>query len=264
MSNFNENVYLFTFCALALLMALEAVMPRRELQQGMIWRWTNNFSLSALTWYFSSMVSTAFVLALAGFVETQKIGLLSYYGAGTAVSFIALLVVSQFLNYWVHIAFHKFPVLWRIHSVHHTDVDVDVSTSYRHHPLEPIISLPLFAPIVLVLGVPLEAAMIFKLTEVALTLFSHSNIRLPEKFDRVLRRIILTPDFHRLHHCSDHRYTDSNYGSVVPWFDYMFGTASNRPFQEQQTMELGLEYSREPVASRLDNLIAAPFTPPGQ
>ena len=264
MSNFNESVYLFTFFALALLMALEAIVPRRELQQGMIWRWTNNFSLSALTWYFSSMVSTAFVLAIAGFVEIQRIGLLLYLGAGTAVSFVTLLVVSQFLNYWVHVAFHKFPVLWRIHSVHHTDVDVDVSTSYRHHPLEPIVSLPLYAPVILLLGVPLEAALAYKFAEISLTLFSHSNIRLPERLDRVLRRIILTPDFHRVHHCSERRYTDSNYGSVVPWFDYMFGTASSRPFREHQTMQLGLEYLRTPVDSRLDKLIAAPFTPSGQ
>jgi sterol desaturase/sphingolipid hydroxylase (fatty acid hydroxylase superfamily) len=101
--------------------------------------------------------------------------------------------------------------------------------------------------------------MAYKLFEVAMSLFSHSNIQLPEAVDRLLRRVVLTPDFHRLHHCSEQRFTDSNYGSVVPWFDYLFGTASARPFEEQATMELGLEYLREPGDSRLDKILTTPF-----
>jgi sterol desaturase/sphingolipid hydroxylase (fatty acid hydroxylase superfamily) len=84
-------------------------------------------------------------------------------------------------------------------------------------------------------------------------------LRLPERLDSVLRKFILTPDFHRLHHSSEARFTDSNYGSMVPWFDYLFGTASNRPYDEQTDMELGLEYLRQPRDSRLDRLVLIPF-----
>ena len=130
---------------------------------------------------------------------------------------------------------------------------------YRHHPLEPLVGLLLVAPAIVTLGVPLEVAVGYKLFEVAVTLFSHSNIRLPEVLDRQMRRIILTPDFHRLHHCAEPKYTNSKYGSVVPWVDYLFGTASARPYPEQESMTLGLEYLREPGDGRLDCLLAAPL-----
>ena len=102
--------------------------------------------------------------------------------------------------------------------------------------------------------------MVFKLCEITMTLFSHSNVHLPQGLDRVLRKVILTPDFHRMHHSSEPRFTDSNYGSMVPWFDYLFGTATNRPFEEQADMELGLEYLRQPRDSRLDRMVLLPFT----
>lgn len=93
----------------------------------------------------------------------------------------------------------------------------------------------------------------------ALSLFSHANLFLPDTVDRTLRKVIITPDFHRNHHCSDWRFTDSNYGVSVPWFDYLFSTATDRPFAEQQSMQLGLEYFREKSDSRLDRLLLMPF-----
>jgi sterol desaturase/sphingolipid hydroxylase (fatty acid hydroxylase superfamily) len=130
---------------------------------------------------------------------------------------------------------------------------------YRHHPLEPLVGLLLVAPAIVTLGVGLEVAVGFKLFEVAITLFSHSNVRVPEALDRQMRRLILTPGFHRLHHCAEPGYTNSNYGSTVPWFDYLFGTASARPYDEQESMALGLEYLREPGDGRLDRIVTAPF-----
>ena len=192
-------------------------------------------------------------------VAVWEIGLLPRLRAGPVPSFLALLLVAQFASYCVHVAFHRFAWLWPIHAVHHTDIDVDVSTSYRHHPLEPLVSLPLLVPALLLLGVTVEVAMVYKLFEVTVSLFSHGNVRLPEALDRQLRRFVVTPDFHRLHHCSRQHHTDSNYGSVVPWFDYLFGTASTCPYDEQASMELGLEYLRAGRDSRLDRLLVIPF-----
>ena len=252
-------ILLFTLGGIGLMMLLEAFFPRRELQQSMLWRWTNNFSLATLTWYISTLVAAAFVLYLVKLGGDNQFGLMHYLGAGPMASFLSLLLLTQFISYVVHVAFHKIAWLWPLHAMHHTDVDVDVSTSYRHHPLEPLVTLPLVAPVIILLGVPLEVAAVHKLFEVAITLFSHSNVRLPEVLDRYLRLIILTPDFHRLHHCVEPRFTNSNYGSCVPWFDYLFGTASARPFAEQESMALGLEYLREPRDSRLDRLLSLPF-----
>ena len=252
-------VFLGTLAAIAAMMLLEALLPRRDLAQNMLWRWSNNFSLGILTWYISTLASTAVMLYLVKLTEDSQFGLMPYLEAGPMAGFLALLVATQFIGYWVHVAFHKIPWLWPIHAIHHTDIDVDVSTSYRHHPLEPLVSLPLVAPMVLLLGIPMEVAVGYKLFEVAMTVFSHSNVRLPEALDRYLRWIILTPDFHRLHHCAEPRYTNSNYGSTVPWFDYLFGTASARPYDEQESMALGLEYLREPGDRRLDRLVTAPF-----
>ena len=159
----------------------------------MLWRWSNNFSLASLTWFVSALCSAAVVVYLAKWTGDRQFGLIPYLGAGPVAGFLALLVVTQFIGYWVHVAFHKVPWLWPIHAIHHSDVDVDVSTSYRHHPLEPLLSLPLVAPAVLLLGATPEAAVGYKLFEVAVTLFSHSNVRLPEALDLQLRRLCSPP-----------------------------------------------------------------------
>jgi sterol desaturase/sphingolipid hydroxylase (fatty acid hydroxylase superfamily) len=250
----------FTVAVIALIMFLESVAPRRELKQALLFRWANNFSLAALTWYISSVVAAIFMFYLIGLADTREFGLMHYLEAGPLLSFLVVLTATQFVSYVVHFIFHKVSWLWPLHAMHHSDVDVDISTTYRHHPIEPLVFLPIGAPLIILLGIPLEVAMVYKLVEIAVQYFSHSNIRLPEGLDRVLRLFILTPDFHRLHHCSEPRFTNSNYSSVVPWFDYLFGTARTRPYDEQETMELGLEYLREERDSRLDRLIMIPLT----
>jgi sterol desaturase/sphingolipid hydroxylase (fatty acid hydroxylase superfamily) len=252
-------VYLYTLLAMTFFIALEALLPRRELRENLVRRWGNNFSLAIITLYVSNFVSVLFVLYLLSWVDLREIGLLHYFGTGPLLSFAMLLLVSQFLSYIVHVAFHRIPWLWPIHAVHHTDVEIDVSTSYRHHVIEPLVSLPLVAPMILALGPSIEVGVAYKLFEITMAIFSHSNVRLPEGLDKVLRRFILTPDFHRLHHCAEQRFTNSNYGNAVPWFDYLFGTATERPYQEQESMELGLEYLREPRDSWLDRLILTPL-----
>ena len=258
--DWTQFIYVVTLGCIALCMVLESIIPRRSMRQSILWRWTNNFSLALLTWYIGMVASTLAVFYLVPLLGAPGFGLLPALGAGPVMSFLILLVVVQFVNYLFHRAFHKFPVLWRLHSVHHADVDVDVSTTYRHHPLEQLVSLPVFVPLVLLLGAPVQVAVTYKLMEIALTLLTHSNLKLPATLDKVLRPVVVTPDFHRLHHCADPRYTNSNYGGLVPWFDYLFGTASNRAYADQETMELGLEYRREQTDSRLDRMVLAPFT----
>jgi sterol desaturase/sphingolipid hydroxylase (fatty acid hydroxylase superfamily) len=253
-----DLIFLFGLGAIAIAMLWEAVMPRRALQQGMVWRWSNNAALSLLSYFITTYAGVAFVLWVSRWTQIKEIGLFQSVQAPAPVVFLTLLFVSQFLSYWMHVAFHRFSWLWPFHAMHHSDVDVDVTTSYRHHPLEALISLPLVTPLILLLGVPENVALAFTLFQIGGTIFSHSNIRIPETLERYLRFIILTPDFHRLHHCAEVGFTNSNYGSLVPWFDYLFGSASSRPFSEQDSMKLGLEYLREPRDGRLDRLLWGP------
>ena len=162
------------------------------------------------------------------------------------------------MSYWIHRAFHRVSWLWPLHAVHHSDTQLDVSSTFRHHPLEPLLTMPLTAPVVLALGVSPEAALAYRLFDVFFQVFSHSNIRIPQAMERYLRLVVLTPDFHRTHHNAEQRYTDSNYGSLVPWFDYLFGTARHQDYNAQETSVIGLEYLRDPADSRLDRLLTMP------
>lgn len=257
-------VYTFTFAVFGVCMLWEMFAPRRAESGGVAWRWSNNFSLGLVNWYLSAVANTLLVLWVADWTDRRQLGLLQPLGLGPVVEFLILLASTQLLGYWVHVAFHRVSWLWPIHAVHHSDTQIDVSTSYRHHPLEPLITLPVSAPLVLLLGVSLEAAAAYRLFAVLATVFSHSNVRIPEVIERRLRWLLLTPDFHRVHHSSDPRYTNSNYGSLVPWFDYLFGSARHWEYAEHETRELGLEYLREPADSRFDNLLVQPLSVPGQ
>lgn len=256
---YNEWVFTASAILFALFMLLESLAPRRELEQRITWRWSNNFTLGALNWYLTALAATWFMLAIANWGQFNDLGLLSGGAAGSVAGAFALLLATQFISYWIHRAFHRFSWLWPIHAVHHADVDVDVSTSYRHHPLEPLLTLPFTTPVVLLLGVGPEAVFYYRVFAVAATVFSHSNIAIPAGIERYLRLAFLTPDYHRVHHCSDPQYTNSNYGSLVPWLDYLFGTAKFRAADEQREMELGLEYLREPADSRLDRQLGLPL-----
>lgn len=251
-------ILVYTLAVASVALLWEMLVPRRALQQVLAWRWTNNLALSLISYFIAAAANTALALWLSRWTQINQFGLFQWVPAPAPLVFLVLLLVSGLLQYLLHIAFHRYSWLWPIHAVHHTDVDVDVTTSYRHHPLEALITLPVVSPLILLLGVPTDVAVAYTLFVIAATLFSHSNVRIPKALEKFLRRIILTPDFHRLHHCAEVRYTNSNYGSVVPWFDYWFGTASQRPYDDQQTMTLGLEYLREPGDSRIDKLLWEP------
>ena len=251
---------LVTAMSLIVTMAAEMLWPRRTTSTPVAWRWSNNLALALLTWYVSRTAGLAIVLALARWTQLEQVGLFQQFDAGFWLPLLTLTTVLQFCTYLVHVASHHIPWLWRLHAVHHSDVDVDISTSYRHHPLEPLVSLPLLTPLVLALGISPAVALTHQAIIIFLTIFSHANTRLPQGLDRILRLVVVTPDFHRVHHSSEQRYTNSNYGNQVPWFDYLFGTAKQRSFEQQEHFPLGLEYDREPEATRLDRMLLSPFT----
>jgi sterol desaturase/sphingolipid hydroxylase (fatty acid hydroxylase superfamily) len=206
-----------------------------------------------------SWVTTFALVSAEWWTGGRTTGVLSDYALGFWTNVLLAILVFEFMGYMFHRAMHAFPWLWRIHLVHHNDTELDFSTTYRSHPLDLVILAPLTVPVVLYLGFPAAALVVYQLLRTTITVFAHSNIYIPEPVDRVLRYIIVTPDFHRLHHSSDRRFTDSNYSAAFPIYDYLFGTATDKPFAEHETMEIGLEYFRDPADSRIDRLLLMPF-----
>lgn len=240
-------------------MAVEMLAPRRPESEDLAYRWTQNLSVAALNYLLARWAGLGLALAIAGWAEGAELGLLRRLDIEGPAAFAALMLATELAGYLLHRAYHRVPLMWRIHAVHHCDTEMDVTTAQRHHPIEALVWLPVDAGLVLLLGPSLEVVVLHALLRQLVSQISHGNLYLPPALEAMLRRLLVTPDFHRLHHCSDQRYTDSNYSTLVPWFDYLFGTASRRPFAEQPEMELGLAYYRGREDSRLDRLLAMPF-----
>ncbi len=256
-ANMNEIQFAAIFGGMVLMFLIEGFIPRRESSNSQTSRWLSNISLSLFN-HFLIIFYSILVYGIVSKFQPDS-SLLQHFKVSDVPAFLVILLVMEFVIYWIHRTFHKIPLLWRIHAVHHTDTEIDVTTSHRHHPFEPMINALILSPIIFALGAPVIVMAIYNLLHTALSLFSHSNIVLPEKLDKVLRLFVITPDFHRMHHSSDKQYTNSNYSAIVPWFDYLFKTATRKPFDEIPKMELGLETLRKPEDNRLDRIFITPF-----
>jgi sterol desaturase/sphingolipid hydroxylase (fatty acid hydroxylase superfamily) len=237
----------------------EVLAPRRPETRGLAYRWANNITLAVLNHVVVYWVGAALAVATAWWAETEGLGLLQHFDIGVAGAFVVTLLAMELLAYVLHRVVHRVPIIWRLHAMHHSDVEVDFTTTYRHHPFENMLVMAIGAPFVMLLGAPVAAMVLYQVLRVSVNVLSHSNIRVPETVERWLKYLLVTPDFHHLHHCSDRRFTDSNYSATVPWFDYLFGTATQKPYAAYATMELGLERFRDPVDSRVDQVLLMPF-----
>ncbi|MDD4882792.1 MAG: sterol desaturase family protein [Gallionellaceae bacterium] len=257
----NEDVVLFVGMVSALVLAaiLEALIPRQPERADINRRWANNIGLTALNQVNITFFSGAVALVLAWWGGEEKIGLLRQVDLGLVPSLLLAILVFEFVAYWFHRALHTIPWLWRIHAVHHCDTELDFTTTYRNHPLELYVNAPLTIPVILVFGFPVVTVLLYQLLKTSISVLAHSNLRLSPAADRILRLALVTPNFHRLHHCSERRFTDSNYSAAFPVFDYLFGTARNRPYAEHATMAIGLDSFRAPRDGRLDRLLLMPF-----
>lgn len=167
-------------------------------------------------------------------------GVLSYINAGYWLTFIVSILLLDLLIYGQHVLMHKVPVLWRLHRVHHTDPEFDVTTALRFHPLEIILSMCLKVCVVIVIGAPTMAVLVFEIILNAAAMFNHSNIAIPQRIDRCLHWLLVTPDMHRIHHSVVKCETNSNYGFSVPWWDHLFSTYRAQPLIEHAKMKIGL------------------------
>jgi len=244
---------------LAAMAAWEWIAPRRPRALPRRGRWPGNLGIAVLNTAAVRLLfpTTAVALALAG--ERHGWGLLNRAGWPAWAKLAAAVPVLDLAIYLQHVLFHAVPALWRLHRMHHTDVDIDVTTGTRFHPIEIALSLGIKLMVVAALGAPALAVLIFEALLSATSLFNHGNVRIPTRADRLLRRLLVTPDMHRVHHSWVPRETNSNFGFNLSWWDRLFGTYRAQPEAGHAAMTIGLAEFRQPGDARLDRLLLQPL-----
>ena len=175
------------------------------------------------------------------------------------------MVVLDFVVWLTHVLMHEVPLLWRVHRVHHADLDYDTITGARFHPIEILLSMAPKIGVVMALGAPVAAVIAFEVLLNASALFNHGNVKLPVGFDKLLRLLVVTPDMHRVHHSTDEREHNRNFGFCLPWWDHLFGTYLDQPAGGHQGMVIGLRTHRDPrLVVRLLGMLRFPFAPAAQ
>ena len=257
----NANSVLFAAVVGTFILSVlwEAVRPRRRVNATAVARWGHNIGLSLANQVLVYWLSFAATLAVAWWTTRMGTGLLTGTDPGFAAALAITALTFELLAYLLHRLLHRVPWLWRIHAVHHSDTELDFTTTYRNHPLEVVLVVLATMPVTALLGPPVAVLVAYQMIRASVNILAHSNIYLPESLDRWLRYLIVTPDFHLCPHSDDRRFTDSNYGAFLPLFDYLFGTATRKPFAAHPVMSIGLEYFREPRDSRFDKLLLMPF-----
>lgn len=244
---------------LALMVVAEALSPRRRRQHPRWQRWPSNLGIVLLDTLVLRLVFPTAAVGVALAAEAQGAGLLPWLGlAGPAAVVLAILLLDLVI-YLQHRLFHAVPLLWRLHRMHHADLDVDVTTGLRFHPLEILVSMLIKLAAVVALGAPAVAVLLFEILLNATSLFNHANLHLPEGLDRVLRRVLVTPDMHRVHHSVVPQETNSNFGFNLAAWDRLFGTYRAQPAAGHAGMTLGLEAFRDPRDLRLDRMLVQPL-----
>ena len=243
----------------ALLAWLEWYLPRRPRLHLRGTRWPTNLGILALDVVAQRVTVGAVAVTAAAWAAGHQIGLLHQLAwpgwFEGALAFLALDLVI-----WAqHVATHRLPMLWRLHQVHHADLDVDITTGLRFHPVEIVLSSLLKAAVVVALGAPTLAVILFEIVLNASAVFTHANLRIPPSVDTALRYLICTPDMHRVHHSIERSETDSNYGFFLSVWDRLFRTMRVAPARGQLGVELGLVGQRDPARLRLGNLLVMPF-----
>lgn len=250
------GVFMTVFLAMA---AWELLAPRRRPTLYKPYRWINNLGIVVLdtiavrVLFPTAAVGSALLAAQAGWGLFNVLPIQAGWAIVISVVLLDLAIWAQ------HVAFHAVPVLWRLHRMHHADVDFDVTTGLRFHPLEIVLSMLIKIAIVIAFGIPPIAVLIFELLLNASSLFNHGNVRLPRALDSVLRWLIVTPDMHRVHHSWDMAETNTNFGFNLSLWDRLFRTYRHDAKDGQEKMTIGLHEFRAAGDQRLDRLLLQPF-----
>ncbi|VAW03947.1 Fatty acid hydroxylase family (carotene hydroxylase/sterol desaturase) [hydrothermal vent metagenome] len=250
------------FASVFLLLAgLELFSPRRPLTQSKPHRWFTNLSLIVVDTLALRVAMPIMAVGMAHIAAQKGWGLLAMVDLPIWAEFIIAMLLLDLAIYAQHVATHKIPLLWRLHKVHHVDRDFDVTTAARFHPLEIIFSMAYKLLCVALIGPSALAVFVFEIVLNASTMFNHSNLKLPLGLDRALRRLVVTPDMHRVHHSVIRKETDSNYGFFLSIWDQIFRTYIPQPKAGHDQMTIGLPTYQDDKPIKLGWSLLLPFLP---
>lgn len=250
----------FFFGMLIIIGLWEVVAPRRALTVSKTVRWLNNLGLVFLNSFILRLLFPMAAVGVASLAQQQGWGLFNYFEILFWIAVIASVIIMDFVIYIQHVMVHAIPVLWRLHRVHHADLDYDVTTGARFHTIEIILSMLIKFATILLLGPPVVAVIIFEVILNATAMFNHGNIGLPKILDKYLRFLLVTPDMHRVHHSVEDDEANSNFGFSLSWWDRLFGTYRDQPRGGHIDMTIGINKFREPKqVAWLPGMLALPF-----
>jgi sterol desaturase/sphingolipid hydroxylase (fatty acid hydroxylase superfamily) len=252
----------FFLGVLVVMAAWEVAAPRRRREIPRFLRWSNNLGAVIVDTLLVRLTFPVVAVGLAFVAQERGWGLLNVFDAPGGLAFVVSVLVLDLTVYLQHMMFHAVPALWRLHRMHHADVEFDVSTGLRFHPLEVALSMGIKLAVVAVIGPPAAAVLAFEVLLNATSMFNHSNIRLPPAVDRILRRVVVTPDMHRVHHSIHPHETNSNFGFNLPWWDRLLGTYRPQPRDGHENMTIGIEQFRTRRDLWLDRMLIQPFVGP--
>lgn len=254
------GVRLSTFGGILILMAiLESWAPRRSREVHRHVHWTNNLGLAFVNTLAIRFIAPIGAVGFAMYAEANGWGLFNLIDVPRWISILLCVIALDLAIYVQHVLFHVVPLFWRLHMVHHADMEFDVTTGLRFHTIEILLSLAIKCMAILILGAPAFAVLIFEVLLNATSMFNHSNVKLPLWLDRVLRMFIVTPDMHRVHHSVIRRETNSNFGFNLPWWDFVFRTYRAQPEKGHSDMTIGLPEYRDRRVEYLHWILLLPF-----
>lgn len=267
MIDYELTIRLTCFLTLFIVLAIVEVFAPR-IQQGnhkagtvRMLRWSNNFSLIILASVLAKLILPMSLAAFALYCQHVSWGLFNqsfFAQTSSGLIFIFSLLLFDFIIYWQHRIFHRVPLLWRLHKVHHSDQAFDVSTGIRFHPLEILLSIAIKFCVILTFGLPASSIIVFEVILNALALFNHSNITIP--FDRHIRKLVVTPDMHRVHHSQISTELNSNFGFNLSLWDRIFNSYQDQPRLGHLHIKIGLsQYQNSDQPKRLSKLLTMPF-----
>ena len=257
---YEQFIRLAAFCGVFALMVIwELVEPRRTQSIGRGRRWPNNLGVVAVDAALVRILFPTTAVGLALVAEAHGLGLFNVLALPDWIGVVASVILLDLAIYFQHVLFHAVPALWRLHRMHHADLDIDVSTGLRFHPIEILLSMMIKLAVVIALGAPAVAVLLFEVLLNATSMFNHSNVRIPRSFDGALRWFVVTPDMHRVHHSIRARETNSNFGFNLPFWDRLFGTYRAQPAAGHEAMTIGIEQFRDPRELGLGRMLLQPF-----
>ncbi len=240
----------------------EAALPRRRRAIPRLLRWTSNLGIVVLDTVILRLAFPVVAVGLALTAQERGWGFFNVFEVPGWLAFIASVMLLDLAIYLQHVMFHAVPALWRLHRMHHADLEFDVTTGLRFHPVEILLSMGIKLAVVAVLGPPAVAVLVFEVLLNATAMFNHSNLKLPLALDRVLRWFVVTPDMHRVHHSIHPNETNSNFGFNLPWWDRLLGTYTAQPRDGHEAMTIGIEQFRTRRDLWLDRMLVQPLRGP--